>query len=132
MEQTSSGNRQDSCSAKNHFRLSGTFSHILILDGNRRTYSDDIAGSGFYDSIYINKDFTFDSLYSRSIKNTVRFDFATDETRKFRLGGGVGIRNELFKYSQIVPTHDTLLADTSIWKNSNNALVGKLIQRYRR
>ena len=108
------------------FRLSGTFSHMLILDGNRRTYSDDSPESGFYDSIYINKDFTFDSLYSRNIKNTVRFDFATNETRKFRLGGGVGIRNELFKYSQIVPTHDTLQADTSIWKNSNNALVGKL------
>ena len=108
------------------FRLSGTFSHILILDGNRRTYSDDSPESGFYDSIYINKDFTFDSLYSRNIKNTVRFDFATDETRKFRLGGGVGIRNELFKYSQIVPTHDTLQADTSVWKNSNNILIGKL------
>jgi hypothetical protein len=111
---------------KKTFRLSGTFSHILILDGNKRTYSDDSPESGFYDSIYINKDFTFDSLYARSIKNTIRFDFATDETRKFRLGGGVGIRNELFKYSQIVPTHDTLLADTSVWKNNNNILVGKL------
>ena len=111
---------------QNTFRLSGTFSHILILDGNKRTYSDDSPESGFYDSIYINKDFTFDSLYARSIKNTIRFDFATDETRKFRLGGGVGIRNELFKYSQIVPTHDTLQADTSVWKNSNNVLTGRL------
>ena len=58
--------------------------------------------SGFYDTtIYISKVVTFDSLYSRSIKNTVRFDFTTDETRKFRLGGGVGIRNEIFRYSQI-------------------------------
>lgn len=111
---------------QNTFRLSGTFSHILILDGNKRTYFDDSPESGFYDSIYINKDFTFDSLYARSIKNTIRFDFATDETRKFRLGGGVGFRNELFKYSQIVPTHDTLQADTSVWKNSNNVLTGRL------
>ena len=108
------------------FRLSGTFSHIFILDGNRRTYTDDEPLSGFYDSIYINSDRTFDSLYARSIKNTVRFDFATDETRKFRLGGGVGIRNELFRYSQIVPTHDTLLADTSLWRRNNNVLTGKL------
>jgi hypothetical protein len=70
------------------FRLSGTFSHIFILDGNRRTYTDDEPLSGFYDSIYTNSDRTFDSLYTRSIKNTVRFDFATDETRKFRLESG--------------------------------------------
>jgi hypothetical protein len=108
------------------FRLSGTFSHIFILDGNRRTYTDDSPSSGFYDSIYINKNSTFDSLYARSIKNTLRFDFTTDETRKFRLGGGVGIRNELFRYSQIIPSHDTLIADTSVWRRSNNVLTGKL------
>ena len=108
------------------FRLSGTFSHIFVIDGNKRTYSDDSPESGFYDSIYINRDLTFDSLYARSIKNTLRFDFTTDETRKFRLGGGVGIRNELFRYSQIVPTHDTLWADTVLAKNNNNVLFGKL------
>lgn len=113
-------------SGKKPFRLSGTFSHIFVLDGNKRTYSDNFPGSGFYDSIYINSQTTFDSLSARSIKNTVRFDFATDETRKFRLGGGVGIRNELFKYSQIIPTHDTLLADTAVWHRHNNVLTGRL------
>jgi hypothetical protein len=108
------------------FRLSGTFSHIFVLDGNRRTYSDDDPLTGFYDSVYINRDLTFDSLYARSIKNTVRFDFATDETRKFRLGGGVGIRNELFRYSQLIPTHDILIADTAVWRKQNNVLIGKL------
>jgi hypothetical protein len=108
------------------FKLSGIFSHIFILDGNRRTYSDDNPLSGFYSSVYADSTQTFDSLYARGIKNTIRFDFATDETRKFRLGGGVGIRNELFKYSQIVPTHDTLLADTSVWRKHNNVLIGKL------
>ncbi len=106
--------------------LSGTFSHIFILDKNTRTYSDQSPNSGFYDSIYINEVRTFDSLYSRSIKNTVRFDFATDESRKFRLGGGAGIRNELFRYSQIMPTHDTTLADTAVWHRSNNVLTGRL------
>jgi hypothetical protein len=112
---------------KKPFRLSGTFSHIFVLDGNKRTYSDNFPGSGFYDSVYINSQTTFDSLSARSIKNTIRFDFATDETRKFRLGGGVGIRNELFRYSQIIPTHDTLLiADTAVWHRHNNVLTGKL------
>jgi len=108
------------------FKLSGTFSHIFILDGNRRTYSDGDPLSGFYSSVYGDSTQTFDSLYARSIKNTIRFDFSTDETRKFRLGGGVGIRNELLRYSQIVPTHDTLLADTSVWRKHNNVLIGKL------
>jgi hypothetical protein len=113
-------------SGKKPFRLTGTFSHIFVIDGNKRTYSDNFPGSGFYDSVYINSQTTFDSLSARSIKNTIRFDFATDETRKFRLGGGVGIRNELFKYSQIIPTHDTLLADTVVWHRHNNVLTGKL------
>jgi hypothetical protein len=56
----------------------------------------------------------------------VRFDFTTDETRKFRLGGGFGIRNELFRFSQIMPTHTASLADTAHWNRSSNVLVGKL------
>ena len=35
---------------------------------------------------------TYDSLAQKSIENTIRFDFTTDESRKFRLGGGVGLR----------------------------------------
>ena len=108
------------------FGLSGTFSHIFILESNKRTYSDEFPESGFYDSVFISKSITFDSLYSRSIKNTVRFDFTTDETRKFRLGGGVGLRNEILRYSQIIPTHDTMFADTAVWNRSNNVLVGRL------
>jgi hypothetical protein len=106
--------------------LSGTFSHIFILESNKRTYSDGYPLSGFYDTAFISKTVTFDSLYSRSMKNTVRFDFTTDETRKFRLGGGVGLRNEILRYSQIVPTHDTMFADTVVWNRSNNVLVGRL------
>jgi hypothetical protein len=119
---------KDTAAVKNSksFRLSGTFSHIFILDGNRRTYSDNSPLSGFYTSIYADSTQTFDSLSARSIKNTVRFDFTTDETRKFRLGGGAGIRSELFKYSQIVPTHDTLLTETSVWHKNNIILTGKL------
>jgi hypothetical protein len=106
--------------------LSGTFSHILTWENNRRTYSDDNPGSGFYDSIYIGSSGTFDSLYFRNLKNTVRFDFAAGSSGKFRLGGGAGIRNELMHYSQIIPTHNALFADTVSWNRSSNALVGRL------
>ena len=106
--------------------LSGTFSHIFSWENNKRTYTDNSPGSGFYDTVFISGTKTFDSLYSRSIENTLRFDFTTDETRRVTLGGGVGVRNELWKYSQIVPTHDTLVADTSLWNKSNNVLLGRL------
>ena len=111
---------------KNFSGLSGTFSHIFTWENNRRTYFDDDPESGFYDTVFISTSETFDSLYTRSVKNTLRFDFATDEARKFSLGGGVGVRNELFRYSQIVPTHDTTIADTSSWNKNNNVLVGRL------
>jgi hypothetical protein len=110
------------------FRMNGTFSHIMILETNKKDYSDAYPLSGFYDTskIYISKSVTFDSLSSRSFKNTVRFDFSTDETRKFRLGGGIGIRNELFRYSQIVPTFAVPVSDTTSWHESNNVVVGRL------
>jgi len=106
--------------------LSGTFSHIFTLDRNKRTYSDSDPESGFYDSIFINKSITFDSLYSQSIKNSVRFDFTTDESRKLSLGGGFGIRNELFTYSQIIPINTGNAADTIVWYNSNNVGIGRI------
>jgi hypothetical protein len=125
------GNRQvedDSTSQgkKGFMGLSGTFSHILTWENNKRLYSDNSPLSGFYDSIFISDRITFDTLYSRELTNTVRFDFTTDETRKFRLGGGVGLRNELFRYNQIIPTHDTIIADTAEWNKINNAVVGRL------
>jgi hypothetical protein len=108
------------------FGLSGTLSHILTWDYNKRTYSDNYPLSGFYNSINIDSSATFDSLYYRSLKNTIRFDFTTDTSRKFRLGIGVGLRNELRKYSQIIPTFDTNYADTVKWNRSSNVLVGRL------
>jgi hypothetical protein len=108
------------------FGLSGTISHVFTIESNKRTYADASSSSGFYDSIYISKSATFDSLSSRVIRNTLRFDFTTDESRKFRLGGGVGLRNAIFRYSQIIPTHNVSIADTAVWNRSNNVLVGRL------
>ena len=108
------------------FRMEGTFSHILAMEINKRSYIDDLPKSGFYDTTYISKTLTYDSLSAGSIKNTIRFDFSTDETRKFRLGGGVGIRNELFRYTQIIPADSVPASDSAVWRNNNNVLIGKL------
>ena len=108
------------------FGLSGTFSHIFTYEINKRRYSDSYPISGFYDTILISSKETFDSLSARSIKNTIRFDFTTDETRKFRLGGGIGIRNEIFRYFSIIPVHYILHANNTIWNQNNNVLVGRL------
>jgi Putative porin len=111
------------------FGLSGTISHIFQLESNKRTYTDDLPLSGFYDTVLLNNEITFDSLSSRSLKNTIRFDFTTDETRKFRLGGGFGFRNEVMNYMQI--TSSTIPSPN--YKNSrnlsNNAVVGRLYNR---
>jgi hypothetical protein len=120
--------KKDSTSHKRSgfFGLSGTFSHIFIYESNARTYKDADPTSGFYDTIFITKTVTSDSIYSRTIKNTVRFDFSTDETRKFTLGGGAGIRNEISRYYYIVPTPFPFFAAPSVLHENSNVLIGKL------
>lgn len=108
------------------FRMNGTFSHILILESDRKFYTDNYPLSGFNKSVYIDSTATFDSLSFGAIKNIVRFDFSTDESRKFRLGGGFGIRNELFRYSQNIPSADDPPSDTVSWRNSNNVVLGRI------
>lgn len=114
-------------------RVEGTFSHILSLDYTGRSYSDKLPLGGFYDTAYISNDTnrlpTADSLYFRVLKNTLRFDFSTRESARFRLGIGVGVRNEINLYKQVIPTYDTLYADTARWNNSSNAIVGRLYNR---
>jgi hypothetical protein len=105
--------------------LSGTFSHILTMESNKRTYTDEFPASGFYDTIYIGSP-TFDSLYSSNIKNTLRFDFALGANRKFKLGGGGGIRSEAFRFSQLVPTFDTTHVGIAGRGRISNALTGRL------
>jgi len=120
--------KKDSTSHKRSgfFGLSGTFSHIFIFENNARTYKDADPISGFYDNIFITKTVTSDSVYSRTIKNTVRFDFSTDETRKFTLGGGAGIRNEISTFSYIIPIPYPFHAATSVLHENSNVLIGRL------
>jgi hypothetical protein len=110
--------------------LSGTFSHILEYEKGRRIYEDNYPGLGFYDTIYINESVTYDSLYARVLKNTLRFDFNTGEKAKFQLGIGVGVVNEQNIFAQIMPTHEEEVpADSARWKENSNALLGTLFNR---
>jgi hypothetical protein len=106
--------------------ISGTFTHILTVEKDIRRYQDLLPNSGFYRNILVTGDITSDSVYSRTIKNTVRFDFSTDESRKVALGGGVGIRNELYRYSYIIPTHYTFYESMPQLNKSSNILLGRL------
>jgi hypothetical protein len=106
--------------------ISGTFSHILTVEKNVRRYYDALPTSGFYNFIFVTLDLTNDSIYSRTIKNTLRFDFSTDETRKVALGGGVGIRNELSRYSYINPTPYTFKSNMPQLNENSNVLVGRI------
>lgn len=107
--------------------LSGTFSHILEYEKGSRFYLDNNPGSGFYDTIYINNDVTFDSLYARVMRNTLRFDFSTRESARFQLGIGIGLANEQNVFFQIMPTHEEeITADSLRWARGSNAALGTL------
>jgi hypothetical protein len=114
-------------------KLEGIFTHILSYDRTQRSYYDLTPLGGFYDTTYISNDtnnlYTNDSLFNRVFKNTFRFDFGTGESARFRLNLGVGIRNELNIYKQVVPTYNSQFADTISWKNSSNALIGRVYNR---
>ncbi len=119
---------KDTASAKRSgfFGLSGTFSHILLMESTGRRYEDAAPDTSFYKNIYVTPLITSDSVSSSSVKNTLRFDFTTDVSRKFRLGGGVGIRNEISTYSFIIPVRFTLAATNVILHRNSNILVGRL------
>jgi len=109
----------------------GTFSHILEYDKGRRIYEDKAPGVEYYDTIFIDGTETYDSLYTRILKNTLRFDFTTSETAKFQLGIGVGAVNEQNIFAQIMPTHDEEEpADSVRWKQNSNAVLGTLYSRF--
>ena len=120
--------KKDSTSKKRSgfFGLSGTFSHIFTLETNAKRYKDNYPNSGFYDTILITHTMTSDSAYSRIIKNTVRFDFTTDQSRKFTLGGGAGIRNEISKYNYIIPVHFLDNTSNLVSNKMSNVLIGRL------
>ena len=52
---------------KGFFGLSGTFSHILLMESNGRRYVDESPDTSFYKNIYINSGLTIDSVYSGMI-----------------------------------------------------------------
>lgn len=111
---------------KGFLGLSGTFSHIFTLESNKRTYSDKDPHSGFYDTSYVSSAQTFDSLSSRIIRNTLRFDFTTDPERKFRLGGGAGIRTEAFRYGQTALVNDSTRLEIPARQRLSHSITGKL------
>lgn len=108
------------------FRLNGDISHIFTWETTKRAYTDSYPQGGFYDTAFISTTRTFDTVSLRVMKNTIRFDFSTDERRKFRLGGGVGIRNELLIYAEGKPVYDSVRKDSVAWHRNNNILVGRL------
>lgn len=111
--------------------VSGTFSHIFSLERGRMFYADDYPENDYYDTTYIsgtkNNVPTFDSLFYRVLRNSLRFDFSTGDDRKFQFDIGVGISNELNVYKQIRPSFDTIFfSDTLEWNRSSNAVFGSL------
>ena len=111
-------------------RLEGTLTHIMTWDRTGSLYHDSSPLSGFYDTTYISSATvnypTSDTLSFRVLKNSLKFGFAAGSESRFRLGIEAGIRNELYMYSQNVPTFSESLADTIRNTASSNALTGRV------
>jgi len=80
-----------------------TFSLISFYEWNKRRYYDSEPESGFYDTIFIDRRSTSDSLFQGLLSNTFRIDFSAGGSGKFRIGAGAGIRSELRSFGQIFP-----------------------------
>jgi len=128
-EATENKKGSDTKQKQSFFGLSGTFSHILLLETTGRRYQDSQPDTSFYKNIYITSLGTSDTVYSNSIKNTLRFDFTTDPSRKFRLGGGAGIRNEISTFFYVIPTAFPLPAQSITLHRNSNILLGKLYNK---
>lgn len=103
-----------------------TFSHIGILEWDRRRYFDSYPQSDLYDTIMISSSSTADSLQQRILSNTLRVDFAAGRTDRFRIGAGGGIRSELRSFGLIMPGDTLTRPDTVKHSMSSLALTGKV------
>jgi len=90
--------------------IEGTLSHIFLYKKNHRIYEDNRPNSGFYRDIFLDSLQTFDSVYYRTLQNTLQFEFHSNPERKFRFGGKFGITTEFNKYGRIIPV-DTIVHD---------------------
>lgn len=111
-------------------RLEGTLTHIMTWDRTGSLYHDSYPLGGFYDTTYISSTTvnypTSDTLSFRVLKNSLKFGFAAGSESRFLLGIEAGIRNELYMYSQNIPTFNESLADTIRNTTSSNALTGRV------
>jgi len=114
---------------KKKLNLLGTFTYTFQYTKNHRRYFDDYPKAGFYNNILLDSLSTADSVYYRSIQNSLQFAFQNNPTRKFQFGGRVGIQSEIEKFGTIIPT-DTLpklhppdiytQPDIEVWINNND------------
>jgi hypothetical protein len=95
-------------SIKENRGLKRTLSHIFLYKKNHKIYQDNQPASGFYQDIFLDSLQTFDSVYYRTLQNTLQFEFSSNPERIFRFGGKFGITTELNKYASIIPV-DTII-----------------------
>ena len=126
VQRYSPGGRRDTVTGQLMKNGPVTFSHIGILEWNKRRYYDSYPGSALYDTVMISNSATADSLHQRILLNTLRVDFAAGRTDRFRIGAGAGIRSELRTFGMIMPG-DTLTRPDTTRRNMNSlVLTGKV------
>lgn len=80
--------------------------HVFQYSTNHKIYSDLDPNSGFYRNIYIDSTNTSDSVYFRTLYNSLALNLQSNPDGKFHLGFSVGIENEINRYSyDITPVY---------------------------
>lgn len=83
--------------------------HVFHFDHYKRTYEDDNPQSGFYPEVLINSNRTFDSLYYRSLTNTLMLQLPEFSRGIVNFNAKGGIKHELTKGNYNIPADTTFL-----------------------
>ena len=126
VQRFSPGFKEDTTSTSIFRSKPVTFSFISCYEWSKRRYFDKYPKSGFYDSIYIDDKQTSDSVFQGILTNTLRMDFSTRSTGKFRIGAGAGLRSEIRTYATSVPGDTLTEWGASKINKSSMALTGKI------
>ena len=116
--------------------------HVMQYDRYKRTYDDNNPTSGFYPDVLLNSNRTFDSVYFRSMTNSLMIQLPEFRKGSVSFNARAGLKNELLKasynrlsdtvfhFSDLHPVHyflsepdDYLINDRTENNYGSNALI---------
>ncbi len=110
----------------------GRILYKLRYERTGRSYIDEYPRSGFYEHIYFDSLYTYDTTRFRKVENEVALELQSDPRRKFSIGSRFGLVNEFIKYAAngawdtLYRHGDTLLTRMHENYHNNTAVFGRI------